>query len=172
MIHTAARGWYAWIHFNSHPKRKTCMAFRTSDAMQDEQKRRVPRQQPLLQAAVKVHLGMALGLPQLPHHDNTLTLLPLLHRQESARNVLSNVKRQVLTRSPKCTEQDCRAVSQVAVICNAWGQIKSVCRERRQSVAPVSSTCQAACTGWRTRIAIIDRCLCVHAPRTPRQLAA
>lgn len=37
------------------------MGFRTSDAMQDEQKRRVPRQQALLQAAVKVHLGMALG---------------------------------------------------------------------------------------------------------------
>ena len=37
------------------------MGVRTSDAMQDEQKRRVPRQQPLLQAAVQVHLGMALG---------------------------------------------------------------------------------------------------------------
>ncbi len=68
------------------------MGIRTSDAMQDEQKRRVPRQQPLLQAAVKVHLGMALGSAAVATSKHIRTLLPLLHRQAFSRNVLLIVK--------------------------------------------------------------------------------
>lgn len=109
---TSARGWYAQNHLESHLRRKKYIGFRTSDAMQDEQERRVPRQQPLLQAAVKVHLGMALGSTAVAtsqHYPHVTAVAS--SSGPFSQCALSCQVTGSLTRFPECKEQVCRAVN-------------------------------------------------------------